>query len=405
MDEENKKKIMEIFKQWWFYVIIALVVVVIILVIVLATGNKNNNVDNKNTSNNTFETSSNSNSSFKDATVDKIKIEKVGIAKNGDFVIKITNNNNGPACISEISVDFKNKDGVFELSKSAYEMFFVVPAGGTTYNYVSDYDNIDFSKYPNFQFNCELAGDIISRDQVYNGIELQANDVNKKLAVTLKNNSGKAIKEVDLIAVYYKNNEIVGVEDGHIYNKTIKNGSEGYTNIDYATDRQYDDVAFDKYEVYFLNATIDKSQTNENDPVPNQTQGTISTQLQSKEQTEQVTPTSIPSTTTNNSSSSTTNNSLPTTTNNSSSAGLSSDFKKAMDSYEEFMNDYVEFMKKYKDNPNDFTLLADYAKYIEKYSNVAKDFENWKSDNLNAEELAYYTQVQTRVWEKISAIE
>ena len=76
---------------------------------------------------------------------------------------------------------------------------------------------------------------------------------------------------------------------------------------------------------------------------------------------------------------------------------FSSDFKSAMDSYEDFMNDYVEFMKKYQENPNDLSLLTDYATYMSDYAEFVESFEEWENKDLSASELAYYTEVQLRV--------
>lgn len=83
-----------------------------------------------------------------------------------------------------------------------------------------------------------------------------------------------------------------------------------------------------------------------------------------------------------------------------SSGGLRPEFKEAMDSYEEYLNEYVAFMKKYNDNPNDLTLLADYAKHLAKYSEMTVAFEKWEGD-MNDEETAYYIDVQSRVSKKL----
>ena len=77
------------------------------------------------------------------------------------------------------------------------------------------------------------------------------------------------------------------------------------------------------------------------------------------------------------------------------------DFKAAMDSYETFMDEYIAFMKKYKDNPDDMGLLADYADYMGKYTKFASDFEKWGNESMNAAETAYYVEVQTRVSKKL----
>ena len=85
--------------------------------------------------------------------------------------------------------------------------------------------------------------------------------------------------------------------------------------------------------------------------------------------------------------------------------GLNHDFKAAMDSYESFMNDYVEFMKKYAaSDGTDLSILADYTDYMNKYTDFVEDFEKWEDEDLNAEEIAYYLEVQTRVTEKLLEI-
>lgn len=83
--------------------------------------------------------------------------------------------------------------------------------------------------------------------------------------------------------------------------------------------------------------------------------------------------------------------------------GMHSDFKQAMDSYEEFMNQYCDFMDKYeKSNGADPTLVIEYADYVAKYAQAMKDFEAWESKNLNATEAAYYLDVQTRINQKLA---
>lgn len=84
--------------------------------------------------------------------------------------------------------------------------------------------------------------------------------------------------------------------------------------------------------------------------------------------------------------------------------GINPDFKAAMDSYEKFIDEYVSFMKKYNDNPNDLELLYDYSNYLSKYADFVADFDKWKDEELNAEETAYYLDVQVRVSKKILEI-
>lgn len=87
--------------------------------------------------------------------------------------------------------------------------------------------------------------------------------------------------------------------------------------------------------------------------------------------------------------------------NESQADGIRADFKTAMDSYEKFFDEYVAIMKKYANNPTDTSILADYTKYIGKYTKMMEDFEKWESEDMNAAETAYYIEVQGRISKKL----
>ena len=81
------------------------------------------------------------------------------------------------------------------------------------------------------------------------------------------------------------------------------------------------------------------------------------------------------------------------------------EFKKAMDSYESFMDEYCAFMTKYDSNEGSaLTMALDYAKYVAKYAEMARDFDAWEDDDLNDTEFSYYLQVQSRVLQKLAAV-
>ncbi len=80
---------------------------------------------------------------------------------------------------------------------------------------------------------------------------------------------------------------------------------------------------------------------------------------------------------------------------------IDSDFKAAMDSYEEFMDEYVAFMKKYQADPTNLSLLTDYANYMSEYADCVEAFGEWEDEDMNAAELAYYIDVQARVNKKL----
>ena len=76
-----------------------------------------------------------------------------------------------------------------------------------------------------------------------------------------------------------------------------------------------------------------------------------------------------------------------------------------MDEYEAFFDSYVEFMDKYKNaDPTDsLTLLADYTKYMQEYTETMEALEKIEDDeDLSNEELVYYTEVMGRINTKLA---
>lgn len=86
-------------------------------------------------------------------------------------------------------------------------------------------------------------------------------------------------------------------------------------------------------------------------------------------------------------------------------SGIRPRIKKAIDSYEKVMDSYCEFMKKYNKSSDTSSMIKDYADYMEKYSDAVEKFQKIKNDNLNSDELSYYTKVQVRVTKKLADIQ
>lgn len=179
------------------------------------------------------------------------------------------------------------------------------------------------------------------------------------------------------------------------YNKYVKACEDKGFNVDYSKqDNTYHAKNSEEYSLYVyyrgnntmeidISKPYESSTTTENTTTPTTTEP-------EKETPSPTTTETTPSTT----------SSTPSTT--STSSGISDEFKKSMESYESFMNEYVDFMKKYKDsNGTDTSLLADYANYMSKYTQVCKDFEAWEDKELSNEELSYYLDVQTRINKKL----
>ncbi len=81
--------------------------------------------------------------------------------------------------------------------------------------------------------------------------------------------------------------------------------------------------------------------------------------------------------------------------------GMRPEFKAAMDSYEAFYDEYCEFMKKYKANPTDTKLLTEYSDMMKKLVDMDEAFTEWENSDLNSEELKYYSEVSSRIAQKL----
>jgi len=79
------------------------------------------------------------------------------------------------------------------------------------------------------------------------------------------------------------------------------------------------------------------------------------------------------------------------------------DYKEFWDTYEEFMNEYCEFMETY--DSSDLSALVQYATLMEKYSEFAKAADERKDSDMSDEEAAYALQVESRVLEKLAAVQ
>ena len=87
-------------------------------------------------------------------------------------------------------------------------------------------------------------------------------------------------------------------------------------------------------------------------------------------------------------------------------SGQSSEFREFLESYEAFIDDYVEFMKKYRANPTQASLLAEYSNFMQKYLEFSESLEKYdaKKDKLTPEEQKLYLEVTLRCTQKILEI-
>lgn len=146
-------------------------------------------------------------------------------------------------------------------------------------------------------------------------------------------------------------------------------------------------LEIDDYKIYLKKASNSQTIPNRNSETASNTEQSTGSTTSSSTQNEEIT-------------------SKPTESSSESAGGnlvdgMHKDFKESMDSYEEFMDEYVAFIKKYKANPSDLGLLAEYATFMSKYTDMVSKFDKWESEDLNDAELAYYIDVQARVSKKL----
>lgn len=89
-----------------------------------------------------------------------------------------------------------------------------------------------------------------------------------------------------------------------------------------------------------------------------------------------------------------------TSTTNSSNAT----WREFIAEYEAFMDKYVDIMKKYKANPSDATILADYGTIMQKYAEFSAKADKVKGE-ISAEDSAEYLKAIGRIMQKYAEVQ
>lgn len=88
------------------------------------------------------------------------------------------------------------------------------------------------------------------------------------------------------------------------------------------------------------------------------------------------------------------------------SGGVTPEFKKAMDDYEQFYDEYCDFMEKYinSDPMDSINMLADYAKMLEQLEEMDKSFEEMGKKEMSTADYNYYIDVNARIQKKLLSV-
>ncbi len=90
----------------------------------------------------------------------------------------------------------------------------------------------------------------------------------------------------------------------------------------------------------------------------------------------------------------------------SASGEVTPSFKEYMDSYEAFFDEYIAFMDKYEES-TDYApeMLDDFNTYMERYTDMTAKMNEVDTGALSPADLAYYNEVNARVYEKLYDLE
>lgn len=90
----------------------------------------------------------------------------------------------------------------------------------------------------------------------------------------------------------------------------------------------------------------------------------------------------------------------------SASGEVTPSFKEYMDSYEAFFDEYIAFMDKYEES-TDYApeMLDDFNTYMERYTDMTAKMNEVDTGALSPADLAYYNEVNARLYEKLYDLE
>lgn len=73
----------------------------------------------------------------------------------------------------------------------------------------------------------------------------------------MEENNNDVPVNIETVSTIFKdeNGSIVGIESGYSYDSIIDKGESAYINVYYPTDADYNEVSFDEYEVYIMQAS------------------------------------------------------------------------------------------------------------------------------------------------------
>lgn len=178
----------------------------------------------------------------------KVQVSAAGYTKNGDLIARVKNNNSTYAHISEIKAVFKDKYGNPVDTEIFYELNL---APGETKLIAYDTKYVEGIKDTSVSFKVTLD-EYTNNMYVNSGYSTSINVNSNNVGVTFLNKSGRNVKYIKFLAVYYSNNQIVGDKIEYCF-ENVNNNSTAYFTMDNDFDKStLNNIDYDKVEVYTL---------------------------------------------------------------------------------------------------------------------------------------------------------
>ena len=212
------------------------------IMIIIVTGCSNNNASpnssGKNPNNNS-NNNINQNENYTSGQLEKGITSSGAITQLGKLIAFVKNDNKVPVDM-EIEVEFYDANGTIVGSDSES----LIAVGSNTEIAVEMYST------PQSFDNYKIYVDVEQSDEFsfHNKLEITHNNNGEEIAVQVKNNSENVIDYITVSVVYYKNGQVVGIDDS--IDDEIKSGRSANFTLDYPYDKRYDDIRFDDYKVF-----------------------------------------------------------------------------------------------------------------------------------------------------------
>lgn len=231
-------------------IIICLLVITGIVVTVLVLNNKGSK---NNSSNNNFESrykesdpkKDTKKPSNNDGSIDSVKYDDM-VLENGDILVFVENKNKSEISFT-LNIEYYDEEGTKVGSNSDS----IIGLSGGEKTVVRFYHSD--RKYKEYELSTEKMNSTYFESHKEDvSITSKDDKEEEEVVVTLKNNSKNKLDCAKVAVVYYKNGKVVGYSSDSEYDIDANKAVALYVYHPY--DSNYNDIEFDKYEVYLVEA-------------------------------------------------------------------------------------------------------------------------------------------------------